>query len=123
MMKEPETVSCIHCGKQTLMLGTQMCDNCYEIDLRISYMGNEALTSIINKNNRWLSSQLRNSARYEFIRPRFTQLVVGCDYEVDKRIINEITINDNLLPCDSDSLDRHVDKLMEEYKDDQSKQE
>jgi len=33
---KPETVPCKFCGDQTLMLGTKLCDRCWELRTRIS---------------------------------------------------------------------------------------
>ncbi len=32
---KPETVPCKHCGIPTRMLGTKMCDGCWELETRI----------------------------------------------------------------------------------------
>lgn len=32
-----ETIPCKWCGKQTPMLGTKMCNGCWELDTRISH--------------------------------------------------------------------------------------
>lgn len=45
------TIPCKYCGIQTISLGTKLCNNCWEVSSRISFMFNynriEALVKIV----------------------------------------------------------------------------
>lgn len=47
MNYEPETCPCRFCGKPTTMLGTQQCDNCWEIWHRVANIDIGVLIAII----------------------------------------------------------------------------
>jgi len=44
---ESETIPCKYCGEPTLMLGTKLCDFCWELAWRIGHASQDALIKII----------------------------------------------------------------------------
>lgn len=47
-MNTSKTCPCKWCGRPTPMLGTQECDNCHEVRLRVEFMVPEVLARIID---------------------------------------------------------------------------
>jgi len=43
-MKDRESIECRICGEQTFMLGTKLCDNCWEVETRLRTMSTKVLS-------------------------------------------------------------------------------
>jgi len=47
-----QTVPCTICGEPTIMRGTKLCDNCWEVLSRVSRMDSQHIAKILNRSGK-----------------------------------------------------------------------
>jgi NMD protein affecting ribosome stability and mRNA decay len=50
-MPNEKTIACRYCGRRTMMLGTKLCDPCWELERRIEYTPELALAILCKLSN------------------------------------------------------------------------